>query len=221
MTVLTILTIKVMLSVDSNPFSLEVSRLILPILLLKSPIRSLSLSLRCLWRLVIIENNPISITVTLEHPIHIMTHKNGKDEVYLRHNVVNASGYVLVVKESIVLDAINKRGGYYPAMMMVFWMICWMQYTKNMRTVHQLNMRHAMKRKKTRRRQMKNWKGSPTTSARMAIGMIASARVIRIFLAFAWPGVGGSRAGGQHTAPILNNNYREYNDIQVRVDGIL
>ena len=95
-----------MRSVDSNAFSLEVSLLIWPILLLKGPIGCLlSLTLRCLWRLVIIKNSPISITVALEHSIHIVTHKNSKDEVNLSHNVENASRDVLVVKESIVLNA--------------------------------------------------------------------------------------------------------------------
>lgn len=106
MTVLAILTINVMQSVDSNAFSLEVSLLIWPILLLKGPIWCLlSLSLRRLRRLVIAKNSSISITVTLEHSIHIMTHENSKDEVYLSHDVVDASRDVLAVKESIVFDA--------------------------------------------------------------------------------------------------------------------
>ena len=105
---MTILTIdKVLQSIDSNSFSLEVSRLVLLILLLQCPIRrlSLSLSLRRLWGLVIAKNSSISVTVALEHSIHIMAHKDGKDEVNLSHNVVNAGRYVLAVEESIVLDA--------------------------------------------------------------------------------------------------------------------
>ena len=103
---MTVLTIdKVLVSIDSDSFSLEVSRLVLLIFLLQCPIRRLSLSLRRLWRLVITKDSSISITVALEHSIHIMAHKDGKDEVNLSHNVVNAGRYVLAVEESIVLDA--------------------------------------------------------------------------------------------------------------------
>lgn len=64
-----------------------------------------------------------------------------------------------------------------------------------------MNSRHPMHRKKARKRQIKNWKAWPTTNDRIAMGRRQMVRIIRIFLHFACSAVGGSRAGGQQTAP--------------------
>jgi hypothetical protein len=92
-------------SIDSHPFTTEVSRLLVICMIFVMQCAILSFSLRRLWWRIISKDSSISVIVTFENPIDIVTNQYCKNEVDFLNDKVDATCNVFWLEKPIVLDA--------------------------------------------------------------------------------------------------------------------